>query len=305
MGAPVQQRRPRRRGIPPDGRASPPFAPTEAAKLVEVVEQTRPADHGLPGHGWTLKKLKAWAARTLGRLASRSALRGVLRRAKLTWKKVKKLLGKARPDARIAHVARLQALFAGMCAGEVTLLYVDEVHVHRDLDLGYTWGPSGQRLWRRSDCPKLSDRMNAYGAYDFTAGECLVWENGWCNGEQTVLFLREVARWRAGRPGRLVMIWDNAPCHVAKVVKAEAARLGIEVVNLPGYSPDLNPIERLWDWMREEVTRGHCHGSVPELVAACQEFVARINRDPVALADRLWPKFELDPEFEEKLRVSN
>ena len=30
----------------------------------------------------------------------------------------------------------------------------------------------------------------------------------------------------------------------------------------------------------------------------------RINRDPVALVDRLWPKFELDPEFEEKLRVS-
>ena len=59
-----------------------------------------------------------------------------------------------------------------------------------------------------------------------------------------------------------MVIWDNAPCHVAKVVTAEAARLGIEVVNLPGYSPDLNPIERLWDWMREEVTRGFCHASV-------------------------------------------
>jgi hypothetical protein len=26
-----------------------------------------------------------------------------------------------------------------------------------------------------------------------------------------------------------------------------------------------------------------------------------INRDPIALADRLWPKFELDPEFEAQL----
>jgi hypothetical protein len=43
---------------------------------------------------------------------------------------------------------------------------------------------------------------------------------------------------------------------------------------------------------------------VPELIAACQAFIARINRDPFALVDRLWPKFELDPEFEEKLRVS-
>ena len=56
--------------------------------------------------------------------------------------------------------------------------------------------------------------------------------------------------------------------------------------------------------MREEVTRGFCHNSVAELVEACQAFIGRINRDPVALVDRLWPKFELDPEFEEKLRVS-
>ncbi len=171
-------------------------------------------------------------------------------------------------------------MFAGVCDGEVILVYVDEVHIHRDLDLGYTWGRKGQRLWRASDCPKLSDRMNAYGAYDFTHGECLLWQNGWCNGEQTVQFLRALARWRAGRKGRVVLIWDNAPCHIAKVVTAEAARLGIEIVRLPGYSPDLNPIERLWDWMREEVTRGFCHGSVPELIDARQAFIERINRDP-------------------------
>jgi hypothetical protein len=56
--------------------------------------------------------------------------------------------------------------------------------------------------------------------------------------------------------------------------------------------------------MREEVTRGKCLGSVAELIAACEAFIARINGDPIALIDRLWPKFELDPEFEEKLRVS-
>jgi transposase len=241
---------------------------------------------------------------TFGRLAGRNSIRRVLRRAKLTWKKVKKLLGRAKPEKRAAHVEALRKLFAGVCDGQVILVYVDEVHIHRDLDLGYTWGRKGRRLWRTSDCPKRSDRLNAYGAYDFTNGECLLWQNGWCNGEQTVQFLRALVRWRAGKRGRLVLIWDNAPCHVAKVVTAEAARLGIEVVKLPGYSPDLNPIERLWDWMREEVTRGFCHGSVSQLFDACQAFIERVNRDPIALIDRLWPMFELDPEFEEKPRGS-
>ena len=257
----------------------------------------------MPGHGWTLKKLKQWVFQTFGRRAGRNSIRRVLRRAKLTWKKVKKRLGKAKPEKRAAHVDELLKLFAAVCDGEVILVYVDEVHVHRDLDLGYTWGRKGQRLWRTSDGPRRSDRRNAYGAYDFTHGECLLWQDGWCDGERTVRFLRELVRWRAGQPGRLVLIWDNAPCHVAKLVTAEAARLGITIVKLPGYSPDLNPIERLWDWMREEVTRGFCHQSVAELIEACQAFIERVNRDPVALVDRLWPKFELDPEFEAKLLV--
>jgi len=236
-------------------------------------------------------------------VAGRNSIRRVLKQAQLSWKKVKKLLGKAKPEKRAAHVEQLQRLFTDVCAGEITLIYVDEVHVHRDLDLGYGWGRVGQRLWRRSDCPKLSDRLNGYGAYDFSNGECLLWQNGWCNGEQTVLFLRELVRWRSGKKGRLVLIWDNAPCPVAKIVKTEAARLGIELVYLPGYSPDLNPIERLWDWMRQEVTRGFCHGSVAQLIEACRAFIARVNRDPVALVDRLWPKLELDPEFETELLV--
>ena len=157
------------------------------------------------------------------------------------------------------------------------------------MDPGYGLGRIGKRIWRKSGCAKLSERLNCYGAYDFSNGECLLWEDGWCDGERTVKFLRELKRWREGKAGKLVVIWDNAPCHTAKVVKAEAARLGIELVFLPGYSPDLNPIERMGGWMRQEVTRGHCHKSVAELTAACQKFIATINQDSIAVVDRLSP----------------
>jgi transposase len=258
----------------------------------------------LPGHGWTLKKLRQWVLTTFGCRVGRNAIRRMLLAAKLSWKKIKKLLGKAKPGKRAEHITRLEGLFARVCRDEVTLIYIDESHFHRDLDGGYTWGPVGKRSWRVSTCPGLSERLNWYGAYDFTHGQCPNWEDGPCDGNATCHFLERVARWRSGLPGKVVVIWDNAPCHIAKVVTAHAEELGIESVFLPGYSPDLNPIERLWDWMREDVTRGICHGSVPELIEACQAFIAQINRDPITLIDRLWPKFELDPEFEEKLRVS-
>src|SRR5439155_26539192 len=123
-------------------------------------------------------KLKQWVARALDRVASRNTIRRVLRQAKLTWKKVKKLLGKANPEKRAAHIQQLLTLFAGVCDGDVILTYVDEVHGHRDLDLGYTWGRRGERLWRRTDRPPLPDRMNAYGACDFPSGGCPLCDGG-------------------------------------------------------------------------------------------------------------------------------
>ena len=241
---------------------------------------------------------------TFGRTVGRNAIRRVLHAAGLSWKRVKKLLGKAKPGKRVEHVERLATLFDQVHRHEVTLIYVDESHFHQDLDEGYTWGPKGRRSWRVSTTPGLSERLNWYGAYDFTHGQCLIWEDGACDGMATCHFLERILRWRSGLPGRVVIIWDNAPCHIARMVQGHAAELGIELVALPGYSPDLNPIERLWDWMREEVTRGHCHISLKALRAACLGFVASINADEVAIVDRLWPKFDLDPEHEAKLLTS-
>ncbi|MCB0127218.1 MAG: transposase [Caldilineaceae bacterium] len=56
-------------------------------------------------------------------------------------------------------------------------------------------------------------------------------------------------------------IWDGGPCHRAKIVQAAAAELGFTLIALPGYSPDLNPIEGLWKWMREDVTHHHCYST--------------------------------------------
>jgi len=78
----------------------------------------------------------------------------VLRAARLSWKKVKKLLGKAKAAKRAEHITLLEGLFARVHRSEVTLIYVDESHFHQDLDEGYTWGPKGERAWRVSTTPE-------------------------------------------------------------------------------------------------------------------------------------------------------
>ncbi|MDR6562138.1 transposase [Arcicella sp. BE140] len=43
----------------------------------------------------------------------------------------------------------------------------------------------------------------------------------------------------------IILIWDNHKAHTTPAIEQKAYLLGISIVNLPAYSPNLNPIERL------------------------------------------------------------
>jgi transposase len=248
--------------------------------------------------------LQHWVATQLGRKVSRNTLRTILRAAGLRWKQCKKLLSKADAQKRAHFVEQFQALYERMCRGEVVIVYVDEVHLHQDMQVGFTWSPVGEANWVPSSSPGLSARLNSFGAYNFTDGACLIWEDGKCNGDTTLHFLHQLAQWLHEKQRQVILIWDGASYHRSQKVRDYANQLGFEILALPGYSPDLNPIEGLWKWLREIVTQHYCHGSLDELRLDCQAFIDAINQDPLQIINRLWPHFDLDPDLE-KLRVSS
>jgi transposase len=60
------------------------------------------------------------------------------------------------------------------------------------------------------------------------------------------LLLRELT------PG-YVIVMDNASFHRKAVLQALAERAGCSVMFLPPYSPDLNPIENFWAWLKRSL----------------------------------------------------
>jgi transposase len=51
-------------------------------------------------------------------------------------------------------------------------------------------------------------------------------------------------------PSTWRMMQDNAPCHTSKLVKGFLRRKHVDFIDWPPYSPDLNPIENIWHWMK-------------------------------------------------------
>lgn len=55
--------------------------------------------------------------------------------------------------------------------------------------------------------------------------------------------------------GNCVFMQDSAPCHVAKKVKGFFSENGLEVLPWPGNSPDMNPIEGIWNDLKNKVNK--------------------------------------------------
>jgi len=71
---------------------------------------------------------------------------------------------------------------------------------------------------------------------------------------------------------------DNASTHTARIVQdwiqPWAAENGVELVNWPAYSPDLNPIENLWKLLKQEICERYPElGDMPKSQAAMDRLV--------------------------------
>jgi transposase len=125
--------------------------------------------------------------------------------------------------------------------------FVDAAHFVFAPFLGCLW--CAARLFVRAASGRK--RYNVLGAFDAVDHRLIrVTNDGYINAESVCELLRSVAGAAVGLPITLVL--DNARYQKCAVVQALAALLGIELLYLPSYSPNLNLIERLWRFVRVE-----------------------------------------------------
>ena len=97
-------------------------------------------------------------------------------------------------------------------------------------------------------------------------------------------FLRHLLRAVAGP---VLVIWDGAPIHRSKIVNAflQAEANGrLELASLPGYAPDLNPLDcGVWHWLKNVALANVCATDLANLKEELRAATARLRRKPSIL----------------------
>lgn len=111
---------------------------------------------------------------------------------------------------------------------------------------------------------------------------------GWYNGEKTPLIpmrqtltsqryvdlvLQPVIRlWRGAYGDQFLFMQDNAPPHTSRVAQNFLETENVTILPWPACSPDLNPIEHLWDVIKRKIrSRQNNPGNLGELIQAALE----------------------------------
>lgn len=130
--------------------------------------------------------------------------------------------------------------------GRRQVYFVDAAHFIFAPFLGCLW--CAARLFVRAASGRK--RYNVLGALDAVTHRLIrVTNHDYINAESVCALLRAVAEAGVGLPITLVL--DNARYQKCAVVQTLADSLKIELLYLPGYSPNLNLIERLWRFLRK------------------------------------------------------
>jgi transposase len=156
-----------------------------------------------------------------------------------------------------------------------TIVWIDESGFYLLPLAVRTWAPCGQTPVLT--VPLTHDHLSAIGGITPQGRLLLQSQERAYHSEDVVRFLRVLLR---KITGKLLVIWDGAPIHRGQPIKdflrrGAAKRLHLE--QLPGYAPDLNPAEGIWNYLKRVELANRCCADLATLVLALRRAKERLR----------------------------
>lgn len=193
----------------------------------------------------------------------------IMKRLGMKYQKSAAVPGKADPQLQFDFLnEELLPRLEEARKGERRVFFVDAAHFVMGSFLGMIW--SFARVYVPTGSGR--QRYNVLGAvetrdHDFVS----VRTTGSINAETICELIDRIA---SSYPGeKITLVMDNARYQRNKKVTEKAEPLGVKLLYLPPYSPNLNLIERVWKLVKSKCLRNRYHESFAGFTAAIDDFI--------------------------------
>ena len=231
----------------------------------------------------SVKEAVARIAALTGIRRGLSQVRQWMRGLGLRYRKVGMIPAKADAQAQAQYrVEQLEPVLRQAQAGQRKVYFVDAAHFVLGPVLGYVWSVVRVRI----KAPAGRQRFNVLGALDaITHQVTLVCNDTYITAASVCALLRQLAAGAGGLPVSLVL--DNARYQRCALVEELAAELGIQLLFLPPYSPNLNLIERLWKFTKKECLASEYYENFGLFKRAIHDFLSAVHQQHAGELDSL------------------
>jgi transposase len=269
-----------RRGRRPGEQAA--LSESQQQEVIALVRESTPDQLGLAGFLWTREAVAELIGQRYGLGLARSTVGGYLRGWGFSPQRPQRRALEQDPAAVARWLAETYPAIRAQARREGgVVLWLDEMGVRSDAAAGRSWAPVGQtpvikRTGKRFRVNMISAISNAgmlrFGLF-----------TGSFTGAVFIDFLGRLLRDCGGRKVHLIV--DGHPVHRAMAVSAWVGRHAdrIELHFLPGYSPELNPVELLNHDVKANAAGRRRPRSAGELRDELRGYLRRRQRQPEVL----------------------
>jgi transposase len=234
----------------------PKLTKTERKKLAKLIAEG-PAKAGFPGACWRSPMIQELIYEKFGVQYSVYYIPQLLKNLGFSYQKAKFVAECRDAEKRQEWLEeKWPEIFALAKEKNAYILFGDEASFPQWGSLTYTWAKKGQQPVVKTSGTRRGYKV--FGLIDYFSGRffCKGHEKGRLNSESYEAFLTEVLSMTRKH---IILIQDGAPYHTSKAMKRffEKKAYRLTVYDLPSYSPDYNPIERLWKKIKEKEIHLH------------------------------------------------
>jgi transposase len=196
----------------------------------------------------------------------------ILRRLGFGRKQAQKFARSPDPLYACKWRAILQAYAQMVAAPEtVVLVFMDELSYYRQPSPAPAYHRQGHRYPKAWQAPRANTQTRVVASLDAHSGQVVYQQR---NQITRTIFASFCAQLRAAYPqaATLYLVLDNWSVHISPSSLAAMAQQRIVPLYLPTYASWLNPIEKLWRWLRQDILHLHPHAAELETLRAqvCQ-----------------------------------